>query len=169
MGGIEVGDIVLAIDGRRIDDLPSFIASLYLHPLDQGIKIDLLRGIKEQSVYVPVTVHEESIDDLSDVPDLQRTFVPELNIFVADIDETLRPLLRGHNEDSGIVVLGESGDPNALDTGAQPGDILKGLNRTPLQSVSQLRATIRKLKSGDPVVLQVEREGKLQFLDFEMD
>jgi serine protease Do len=169
IGAIEVGDIVLAIDGRRVDDLPSFIASLYLHPIDQGMKVDLLRGAKELSVFVPVTVHHESIDDLTDVPNLQRTLIPELNIFVTDIDETLRPLLRGYHDDSGIVVLGESGNPNALDTGAQPGDILRALNRTPLQSVSQLRATIRKLKSGDPVVLQVEREGKLQYIAFEMD
>jgi len=169
ISGIEVGDIVLAIDDRRIDDLPTFVASLYLHPIDRGMKIVLLRGAEEVSVFVPVMVHHESIDDLSDVPDLRRTFVPELHIFVTDIDERLKPLLPGNQDDSGIVVVAESGDPNALEIGAEEGDILKALNRTPLQSVSQLQATIRELKSGDPVVLQVERGGKLQYIAFEMD
>jgi serine protease Do len=169
IAGIEVGDIVIAIDARPIDDFPSFIASLYLHPIDQAMKIDLIRGAKELSVFVPVTVHQESIDDLSDVPDLQRIYVPELNVFVADIDESLKPLLHGDHDDSGIVVVAESGDPNALNTGVQAGDILTALNRTALQSVSQLRATVRELKSGDAVVLQVERRGKLQYLAFEMD
>jgi serine protease Do len=169
IGGIEVGDIVLAIDTRRIDDLPSFIAALYLHPVDQGMKIDLLRGAKELSVFVPVMVHQESIDDLSGVPDVQRTFVPELNMFVSDIDEALKPLLHGDQDDSGVVVVAESGEPNAQDRGVQAGDVLRALNRTPLQSVSQLQATVRELNSGDPIVLQVERGGKLQYIAFEMD
>jgi serine protease Do len=167
--GIEVGDIVLAIDARPIDDFPSFIAALYLHPKDQAMKIDLLRDAKEISVLVPVTVHQESIDDFSDVPDLQRTFLPQLNIFVTDIDQTIKPLLHGDHDDSGVVVVAESGDQNALDTGVRAGDVLRALNRTPLQSVSQLQATIRELKAGDPVVLQVERGGKLQYIAFQLD
>jgi serine protease Do len=169
IGGIEVGDIVLAIDSRHVDDLPTFINALYLHPIDQGMKIDFVRGTEEQSVFVPVTVYHESIDDLSDVPDPQRTLIRELNIFVTDIDQTTKSLLHDDSDDSGIVVVAQSGDPNTLDSGAQAGDILKALNRIPLQSISQLQATIRGLKSGDPVVLQVERGGKLQYLAFEMD
>jgi hypothetical protein len=32
-----------------------------------------------------------------------------------------------------------------------------------------LQATIHQLKAGDPVVLQIERGGQLEFLAFEMD
>jgi serine protease Do len=78
-------------------------------------------------------------------------------------------LLQDDGDDSGIVVLAEAPSPNALDTSVQPGDIIRAINRTPLQSVSQLQTTVRQLKSGDPVVLQVERGGKLQYLAFEMD
>jgi len=35
--------------------------------------------------------------------------------------------------------------------------------------VSQLQTIVRALKPGDPVVLQVERNSKLQYLAFEMD
>jgi S1-C subfamily serine protease len=51
----------------------------------------------------------------------------------------------------------------------QAGDIICAIGHTQLQSVSQLRATLSTFKSGDPVVLQVERDGKLQYLAFEMD
>jgi hypothetical protein len=36
-------------------------------------------------------VHQESVDDLSDVPNLHRTFLPQLNICVTDIDQTVKP------------------------------------------------------------------------------
>jgi S1-C subfamily serine protease len=49
------------------------------------------------------------------------------------------------------------------------GDIIRAIDRTPLQTVSQLQTIVRALRPGDPIVLQVERNGKLQYLAFEMD
>jgi len=51
----------------------------------------------------------------------------------------------------------------------QAGDVIREINRTPLQSSSQLQTLVRNFKAGDPAVLQIEREGKLQYLAFEMD
>jgi hypothetical protein len=49
------------------------------------------------------------------------------------------------------------------------GDIIRAIDRTPLQSSSQFQAIVRDVRSGDPVVLQIERSGTLQYLAFEMD
>jgi len=92
--------------------------------------------------------------------------VRKLNIFVTDLDGSLLPSTRS---DSGVVVVAQTGGPNAMDTGLQTGDIIRAIDRTPLQSILQLQAMVRNLKSGDPVVLQVERKGKLQYLAFEME
>src|SRR5438270_3413672 len=169
IGGIQVGDIVLAVDGRRIDDFPSFINALYLHHSDEVLKLTVLREAKEVSVVVPVMVHHDKIDSLADVPDLQRTLIAELGIFVADVDGKLQHLLHGEDDDSGVLVVADTGSANSIETGVETGDIIRAINRVPLQSVSQLQATVRQLKPGEPVVLQVERSGKLQYLPFEMD
>jgi serine protease Do len=167
--GLQIEDIVLAIDNRPIVALPDFVAALYLHPTDQVLKIDVLRGASPMSFNVPVTVYHDKLDELADIPDLQKNLVRELSVFVADLDEKLKSLLHGNRSDSRIVVVAQAGGPNAVDTGLQPGDIICAIAHTPMQSVSQLRATLSTFKSGDPVVLQVERDGKLQFLAFEMD
>src|SRR6266851_5102417 len=164
--GLQVDDIVLAIDGRPILGLPDFMTALYLHPADQVLKIDVLRGVNPRSFNVSVKVYHENIDDLADIPDLQKTLVRKLNIFVTDLDGSLLPSTRS---DSGVVVVAQTGGPNAMDTGLQTGDIIRAIDRTPLQSILQLQAMVRNLKSGDPVVLQVERKGKLQYLAFEME
>jgi serine protease Do len=169
VAGLEVGDIVTTVDGRPIDSLPPFIEALYLHPIDRAMTIEVLRGQKQLSVVVPVTVYHESVDDLADLPDLQRTFISELSIYVSDWDDKVKPLLHGDQADSGVVVIAQAAVQNAVDTGVEPGDIIRTINRTLLRSVSQLQATVRQLKSGDAVVLQIEREGKLQYLAFEMD
>ncbi len=168
IAGVQVGDIVIALDGRPTDDLPSFMQALYLHSPDAVMKIDVLRGEKSFSVVVPVTVRHDEVDDLNDVPDLQRTSIAKLGMFVSDLDDQLKPLLHNNDADSGVVVIAQEAS-NAIDTGVEPGDIIRAINRTQLQSVSQLQTTVAQLKSGDPVVLQIERGGKLQYLAFEID
>jgi S1-C subfamily serine protease len=61
---------------------------------------------------------------------------------------------------SGVVVLGQSLDVNAL-TGDLHRDIIHAVNQARIQSVEQLRSTLRQLKSGDPLVLQIEPQGQL--------
>jgi serine protease Do len=55
------------------------------------------------------------------------------------------------------------------DTGLEAGDIIHQLNSTPVDSVDSLRTLVAGLKKGDPVVLQVERDGGLLFVSFEME
>jgi serine protease Do len=167
--GLHIDDIVLAIDGRSILGLPDFMAALYLHPADQVLKIDVLRGVSRMSFRVPVTVYHETIAELADIPDLKKTLVRKLNIFVTDLDEKVRPLVHSTRGDSGILVVAQGGVSNAVNTGLETGDIVRTIDRTQLQSTSQLQAVIRPLRSGDPVVLQIERGGKLQYLAFEIE
>jgi serine protease Do len=167
--GLQLNDIVLAVDNRPILGLPDVIMALYVHPLDQLLKIDVLRGATPMSFYVSVKVYHENIDDLADIPGLQKSLVRRLNIFVTDLDGDVTPLLQGTRSDSGVLVVAQIGGSNALDTGLETGDIIRTVDRTALQTTSQFETLVHNLKSGDPVVLQVERKGRWQYLAFEMD
>lgn len=169
VAGLEVGDIVTAIDDHTIDGLPSFGEALYLHPVDQAMTVAVLRGQRQFSVTVPVTVYHDEVDDFTDVPGLQRTLITELGMFVTDVNDGVKPLLHDDDVSSGVVVVAQAAGPNTPNTGVQAGDIIHAINRMPLQSVSQLQSMAREFKSGDAVVLQIERGGKFQYLPFEMD
>jgi serine protease Do len=166
--GLQVEDIVLAIDGRTILGLPDLMNALYLHPPDQVLKIDVLRGMNRRSFNVPVEVYHENISDLADIPNLQKRLVRRLSIFVTDLDGKVKPLLDTHS-DSGVVVVAQTSGPNSPDTGLEAGDIIRAIDRTTLQTTSQFETLVRSLSSGDSVVLQVERKGRLQYLAFEME
>jgi serine protease Do len=145
------------------------MTALYLHPSDQVLKMDVLRGSSKMSFNIPVKVHHDSSEELDDLPDLQKNLIHRLNIFVTDLSDTVRPLVRDARSNSGIVVVAQAAESNAVHTGLQAGDVIREINRTPLQSSSQLQTLVRTFKAGDPAVLQIEREGKLQYLAFEMD
>ena len=167
--GLRLNDIILAIDGRQILGLPDVIMALYVHPPDRVLKMDVLRGETSMSFYVAVKVYHENIDALADIPGLQKTLVRKLNVFVADLDGNVKPLLEDTRSESGVVVVAQLSGSNAMDTGLETGDIIRAVDRSALQTTSQFETLVHDLRPGDPVVLQVERKGKLQYLAFEME
>jgi len=60
------------------------------------------------SFNIPVTVHHDKLDELSELPDLQKNLVRELNVFVTDLDSTVKSALSGARSESGIVVVPRS-------------------------------------------------------------
>jgi S1-C subfamily serine protease len=47
--------------------------------------------------------------------------------------------------------------------------VIHAVNTTPVDSLVSLRAALHGLKPSAPVVLQVERDGQLQWLAFDME
>ncbi|HEX4166109.1 MAG TPA: trypsin-like peptidase domain-containing protein [Bryobacteraceae bacterium] len=66
--GIQPEDVVVAVDDRPVLSLTLFAAALYLHPPDQVVKIDVLRGAQKMSFDVPAIRLRDRMDQLADSP-----------------------------------------------------------------------------------------------------
>ncbi len=167
--GLQVQDIVLTADDRRIETLPGLSSALYLHRLDQVLKLEILRGEQKKILYVPAIEHRDQMDQLFDAADPEKSLISRLGILAADLSGDLQKQIGPLRIPSGVVVLGRAGNLITPDTGLQTGDIVHALNITPITSMDELRASVASLKTGDPVVLQVERSDGLTYLSFEME
>ena len=166
--GVNIQDIILSADDRRIETLPSLTAALYLHRLDQAVKLEILRGKERKTLYVPAIEHRDHMDEMLDAINADNSLVPRLGILGIDLNDALRSRLNLRIP-SGVIVVGRAVDLLMPDTGLQAGDIIHQLNQTPIDTLDTLRAQTDKLKTGDPVVLQVEREDGLMYVSFEME
>jgi len=167
--GLQVQDIVLTADDRRIETLPALSSALYLHRLDQVLKLEILRGDERKTLYVPAIEQRDPMDQLFDAADPEKSLVPRLGILAVDITGDLRNQIGTLRLPGGVVVLGRAVDLITPDTGLETGDVIHALNTTPITSMDTLRAAVQSLKTGDPVVLQVERSDGLSYLSFEME
>ena len=165
--GLQVQDIVLTADDRRMETLPAFSAALYLHPLDSPLKVEVLRGSEKKTLQIPAIEKRDPMDQFMDAA--EKSLVPGLGIFAMDLSDQLRSKLGNLRIPSGVVVVGRAVDLIGPDSGLQTADIIHSLNTMPLDSVDSLRKTVKELKPGAPVVLQVERDGKLLYQAFEME
>jgi serine protease Do len=167
--GLQIQDIVVSADDRRIETLPSLSAALYLHRLDEVIKLDVLRGKERKTIYIPAIEQHDHMDELLDAVDPQNSLIPRLGVLAIDISPDLKSRLGTLRVPSGVIVVGRTADLIMPDTGLQAGDIIHRLNTTPIDSVDSLRTAIGTLKSGAPVALQVERDDGLTYVSFEIE
>jgi serine protease Do len=168
IAGLEVQDIVLTVDGRSITGLPGLSAALYQHPPDENLAMCVLRGSSRISLEIPALQRYDQEDELSTLA-TPANRIARLGIFATDLERNFQFVLRNVRSSGGVVVLAKTSGPNALKAKLQAGDIIRSLNANPIDSVEQLRAAVRGLNPGDPVVLQIERDEKLQYVGFEMD
>jgi serine protease Do len=167
--GVKMGDIVVSADDRPIDTLPALNAAMYLHPLDEVMKLVVLRGSERKTLYVPAGENRDQMDKLMDAVDPDQSLVARLGILAVDLNEQLRSLFSNVRISSGVVVIARAADLIGPETGLKTGDVIHSVNKTPVDSLDSLRAALNGLKPSGPVVLQVERDGQLQWLAFDME
>lgn len=167
--GLQIEDIILAADDRRVETLPSLSSALYLHRLDQVVKLEILRGDERKTLYVPAIEQHDHMDELLDAVNPDNSLISRLGILAISLTDELRTRLGSLRLPSGVVVVGRAADLIMPDTGLQAGDIIHKLNTTAIDSIDGLRAAVGALQTGDPVVLQIERDGGLMYVSFEVE
>jgi serine protease Do len=168
-GGLKIGDIVVRADGRPIGTLPAFTSALYLHPLDESLKLEVLRGTEHKTLYIAALEMKDAMDALPDLANSRENLVARLGILALTLDDKLRAMVGDLRIPTGVIVVGRVANFLSATTGLQTGDVIHGLNGKTVDSLDSLRDALRQIKPHDAVVLQVEREGGLRWLPFEME
>lgn len=167
--GLKINDVVLSVDAKPIRSLPQMAASLYLHPTDHLMDLEVLRGDRKIMLHVPVVQQKHAVDQLLDLADPQANLVRKLGILAVDVDSQSSELLPPLRVPSGVVVVANTTYGRAVDSGLRPGDVIHSLNNTPIMNLGQLQEQLKSVHSGAAVVLQIERDNSMDYAAFEMD
>jgi S1-C subfamily serine protease len=67
-----------------------------------------------------------------------------------------------------VIVVAKSADAN-VDVSLATGDIIHAINGAPVTTLEGLRSSLDHPSANTPVVLQIERDGKLMFIAVNAD
>jgi serine protease Do len=167
--GLEPGDLIDTFDRVQVDSLPALSGALFLHPVDEPVTLGVLRGDQRLNLTVHAPEAKQPADQLADLANPDKGLVARLGILGVDVSEKLRGILPPLRIPGGVVVAARTLEGTSNNVGLQPGDVIHAVNRKPVESLEGLRQTIQAIRPGEPVALQVERQGRLTFLAFEID
>jgi serine protease Do len=167
--GLKAGDIIVSLNARSMEDAPQLETGIYRLKLDQQVELAVLRDGKTLNFSFPVSERDDDPQRFADMVNPQDNLVPKLGILGIEISEKLAGLLPELRHEYGIVVAARTANAPYSGGALEPGDVIYEINLTPTLTIKTLRATLDALKSGDAVVLQLERGGKLMFVTLELE
>jgi len=118
---------------------------------------------------IKVMEQKSDVDHLADLVDPDKSLVAKLGIFGIEIDDKLADDLQDLRIPSGVIVAATSADTTGADADLQPGDVIHTVNGKQVETLDGLRAALSAIPAGASGVLQIERDGRLMYVTFEMD
>ena len=167
--GLHVGDIVLSLDGKTMENARQFNVNVYGKPLDQDVTLDILRGGKQQTVKVRVMERPEPKLRFFDLVTPQNNLIRRLGILALELNNDTAKLLPPLRRNSGVIVAAPTADASVLGQQLHPGDVIYSLNGQSVSGLKDLRRLVKELIYGEAAVFQVERERQLMFLTMQLD
>jgi serine protease Do len=168
--GLKAGDFVLAADGKPMENGRQFHVGLYRGAAGQVVTLDILRGTEALRFPVALGERRDLIADLASGIDPRENLVPRLGMLGVTMNPGIVQMLPGLRMKAGVVVASlVEGAIDSRDGGLAAGDVVFGVNRTPVPTLGDLRTALAGLKPGDPVVLHVERRGERLYLSFTIE
>ena len=165
--GLLPGDLVLSLDSRPMENGRQLQVGLYRHILGDVVMLEILRDGQISKIPVVINERKDYLAGLTATMDPHDNLVPRLGILGVDLDQRIAEQLSVSRVRFGVVVVATV--PGAIDTregGLDVGDIISQINGTPVRGLADVRTTLDGLRTGDPVVLQLERRGELTYLAF---
>ena len=166
--GLRPGDIVLALDGKPMENARQFDVNLYRRAPGDSVTLSLRRGEQAIEATVGVVARPEDADRFLSMVTPEKNLILRLGVLALELDEELRRAagpLRGRD---GVLVAARStgsDEPGEL----RPGDVVYAVNGVSVISLSELRSAVGRPAAGEPIVLHVERGGRLIYVVVEAE
>jgi serine protease Do len=169
LAGLSVKDVIVSIDGKPIDSLPLIAFNLYSRRAGDRLRVGVLRSEQHATLEVAVVERPEALDRIIDLVDPDKSAVPQLGILGVSIDESLGLAIGSLRLPSGVMVAAHAEDRRAAAVSLSAGDVIHSVNGAAVSDLEELRAALDGMKPHSPVVLQIERDGLLSFVAFELE
>jgi serine protease Do len=166
--GLQIGDLVLSLDGKSMENGRQFDVNLYRRAAGDVATIEVMRD--GQRLSFPVAVAEREDDPLrfADLVTPERNVIDRLGVLALDVSPAIDEALGGLRMKGGVLVATRAMNA-AGEYGLEPGDVIFSVNGTPVNALVALRTLIGRLPTNAPCVLQIQRQGQLMFVTFELE
>jgi len=164
--GLRVGDVILTMNETPLHNVRDLSLQLYEYVIGNKVTLQVLRDQKKIPIFVTVTERQNDPVRFADLVNPDKNLISKLAVLGVTIDDKIRDLLP-LRIDKGVLVAAFAGAPLYFGDQIHQGDVIHAVNGHSVASVDELRTQLDSVKRGQPIVLQAERNGSLNFLVLE--
>jgi serine protease Do len=169
MVSLKPRDIIISLNGQAIDSARQFEDDISRRQGGEKIMLAIQRGAEHLTVPVEVKDQAAPWDPLATLASPEKSLVHRLGILCIEIDREVARLIPQLRRSYGVIVAAKSPEGQAQFVDIQPGDVIHSVNNEPVALLSAFQTMIADFKPGEAVVLQIERDGRFQYVAFEIE
>jgi serine protease Do len=151
--GLRSGDIVMEFEGKKMEAPGDLQRAVGLTEPGAAAKVKVWREQSERSVEIKVG---EAPEEREVRAGGSRPTQSVLGIEVRPVTPELARQLNLKTSEGVVVVRTEDGGP-AAEAGIQRGDVIREINRKPVQSMADFERLTKDVKEGDRLTLRLQR------------
>ncbi|MHA6492836.1 DegQ family serine endoprotease [Pseudomonas borbori] len=164
-GGLQVGDVILSLDGKPIimsADLPHLVGSL--KPGSEAV-LDVVRDGSRKKLEIAIGVLPEDGQAITGIasPGVERSS-NRLGVKVVELTEEQK---KGLDLKGGVVISEVQEGPASL-IGLRAGDVITHLNNQAIDSAKTFTQVAQGLPKNRSVSMRVLRQGRASFITFKL-
>jgi len=157
--GLQAGDVITDVNGQPVHTGADLVNPIAQTPIGQDVKLHYVRNKQAKDVMVTVAdrtkIFPQTAQDDDEQPD-QGEEPSQFGLHVEDLTSELARKL-GMGKLTGPVVTQVEPASFAEDVGFARGDVIIEINHIPVNSMTDYRALMTKLKPGEDVLFRVAR------------
>lgn len=161
--GLKIGDIVISIGGKPVENIRDFSLYLYEYKIGQKARIGVLRNGKEVVSSVTLTERPDDPQRFADMVTGPDNLIDRLGIVVLSVNGELKELLGDMRIPGGVLIAARTPSSTLLGDDLKAGDVIHSVGTQRVDDITQLKQALEPVKPGDAIVLQVERSGSLRY------
>ena len=162
--GVKITDVVTDVNRKPVKSVPMLGLELSRYTAGDTVELGLLRGTKAVSVTVAVVERPHPLDDLAALASLEKSSIPTLGIIAVDVKDVGARVVSGLRIPSGVLVVARTEISSGNEVPLVAGDVIHAVNTITVGSVDVLRVLVESAQANTEPVLQIERNGQLQFV-----
>jgi S1-C subfamily serine protease len=158
--------VILTFAAKRIENVPQLNWALLHKRAGQQVTVEIVRKSGKVALNLLLIGGPPALGENLAATEIEENSVDKLGVVGS---EWRRGPAQRHSKSSSAGVLvtaklsGSDMQPELV-----VGDVIWSVNGTPVSSVAALRTMLNGFKPGDAIALQVERNGKLMYVAFDM-
>ena len=153
--GLKVKDVITSVGGKPVASGRELSAAVASMPVGKDVPVKILRDGKEQNLTVQISERKDPEEQAARGG--QTPEGDELGIRAADLNPESARRFGLDESERGVVIAAVRPGSKADQGGLQQGDVVKEVNRAPIQTVKELKAEYDKAKPGEAVAFLVKR------------
>jgi serine protease Do len=167
--GLRPGDVVVALDGKPMENARQLDVNLYRRSPGETVTLTVRRGSESLEVPVGVVERPEDPDRFASLVTPEQNLIPRLGVLALELDDDLRRALGPLRGREGVLVAARSGNAPGAEDDLRSGDVVYAVNGVSVKGLAELRSAVTRPAAGEPLVLHVERSGRLVYVVVETE